>query len=149
MTGDGLSPAGTPAGAPILDPEGIVLARFARPRTDEPTRIGVLSDIHVSTRERGTDRLLHCTERRLETAISRLDNADLDCVVFAGDLTKDGEPWNLERFGEIVSALETPFLATPGNHDVPKSFDDHSSVPVETFYERYTPSGLPAVERVG
>jgi 3',5'-cyclic-AMP phosphodiesterase len=133
---------------PTLDPEGVVLARLARPRTDEPTRLGVLSDIHVSTRDRGTDRLFHRTEARLAAAISRLNDADSDCVVFAGDLTKDGEPWNFERFDALVDALEAPFITTPGNHDVPKSFNDHPPFSLERFYERYMPRGLPAVERV-
>lgn len=137
------------ATVPTLGPEGTVFARLARPRTDEPTRIGVLSDIHVATRERGTDRLFHLTQDHFETALDRFDDADLDCVVFAGDLTKDGEPWNFERVDELLAGFETPFVATPGNHDVPKSFDDHPPVPVERFYERYTPGGLPAVERVG
>lgn len=134
---------------PTLDPDGVVLARFARPRIDDSTRIGVLSDIHVATRERGTHRLFHLTQGHFETALDRFEEADLDFVVFAGDLTKDGEPWNFERVDELLEGFGTPFLATPGNHDVPKSFDDHPSVPAERFYERYTPRGLPTVERVG
>lgn len=127
----------------------VVLARLARPRTDEPTRVGVLSDIHISTRSEGTDRLFHRTEERLQTATQCLNDADLNFVVFAGDLTKDGEPWNFARFDELIESLDVPSIATPGNHDVPKAFDDHDTPPVERFYERYTPSGLPAVERVG
>lgn len=137
------------ASVPTLGPEGTVFARLARPRTDEPTRIGVLSNIHVATRERGTDRLFHLTQDHFETALDRFDDADLDCVVFAGDLTNDGEPWDFERVDELLAGFETSFVATPGNQDVPKSFDDHPPVPVERFYERYTPGGLPAVERVG
>lgn len=140
---------GSNSTVPTLDREGVVLARLAEPRTDEPTRIGVLSDIHVSTQCHGTDRLFHRTEARLASAVARLNDADPDCVVFAGDLTKDGEPWNFERFDALLEALDAPFVATPGNHDVPKSFNDHPPFPLERFCERYTDGGLPAIERVG
>lgn len=81
-------------------------------------------------------------------ALARLNDADPDCVVFAGDLTKDGETWNFERFDALLDALEAPFIATPGNHDVPKSFNDHPPFSVTRFHERYTPRGLPTIERV-
>jgi len=132
-----------------IEPNGVTLARLARPRSSVPKRIAVVSDAHVATRAEGTDKMFHTTEERLESAVESLNCAEPDLVVFNGDLTKDGEPWNFERFDEAVSHLDAPFVATPGNHDVPKSWDDHSSPTAEDFASKYAPEPFPFVRRVG
>ncbi|WP_440763324.1 metallophosphoesterase family protein [Natronorubrum sp. DTA7] len=132
-----------------IDSDGIVLARLAAPTSDQPVRLGVLSDLHVATRARGTDRLFHRTEERAAAAVDLLNDAEVDFVLFDGDLTKDGEPWNFDRFDELVAELEAPFVATPGNHDVPKTGDEHDTPPVSSFEDRYAPEPLPFVQSVG
>ncbi|WP_121741758.1 metallophosphoesterase family protein [Natronorubrum halophilum] len=132
-----------------IDADGIVLARLARPTTERPVRLAVLSDLHVATRARGTDRLFHRTEDRAAAAIESINAADPDLVCFDGDLTKDGEPWNFDRFDELVAELEAPFVATPGNHDVSKTSDEHDTPPVSSFEDRYAPESLPLVRSVG
>lgn len=132
-----------------IDSDGIVLARLARPTTEQPVRLAVLSDLHVATRARGTDRLFHRTEDRAATAIELLNAAEPDLVCFDGDLTKDGEPWNFDRFDDLVADLEAPFVATPGNHDVPKAGDEHETPSVSSFEDRYAPEPLPFVKSVG
>lgn len=134
---------------PTLDPDGLVLARLPAPISSETTRLAVLSDVHIATEAEGTDRLFHRTEDRLATAVDRLNRSDPDLVLFCGDLTKDGEPWNFDRFDELVAALDPPHVGTPGNHDVPKSSDEHRTPTVAAFERRYTPGSLPLVERVG
>ena len=136
----------TPA---ILGSDGVVLAKLAAPTSSRPVRLGVLADAHVASRETGTDRLFHRTEARFEMAIDRLNAADPDLVLFDGDLTKDGEPWNVERVESLLGDLEVPFLATPGNHDVPKAFDEHETPTLSTFEERFVPEGLPTHRKVG
>lgn len=128
-----------------------VLARLPRPRSDTRTRIAVVSDPHVATEARGTPKMFHRTEERLETAVSRLNEAEPqpDFVLFNGDLTKDGEPWNLRRFDEVVAGLSPPYAAAPGNHDVPKPWDDHDTIPVEEFGGRYASGSYPFVREVG
>lgn len=134
---------------PTIDPDGLVLARLPAPTSSEPTRLAVLSDVHVAMGADGTDRLFHRTEDRLAAAVDRLNRSDPDLVLFCGDLTKDGEPWNFDRFDELVAAFDPPHVGTPGNHDVPKSSDEHRTPTVAAFERRYTPGSLPLVERVG
>lgn len=134
---------------PTLGPEGLVLARLPAPTSTKFTRIAVLSDIHIATKAVGTDRLFHRTENRLAAAVDRINHSDPDLVLFCGDLTKDGEPWNFDRFDDLVASLEAPSIATPGNHDVPKSTDNHQTPTEAAFERRYTPESLPFVEPVG
>ncbi|MFB6153721.1 MAG: metallophosphoesterase [Halodesulfurarchaeum sp.] len=129
---------------------GSVLARLTRPRADEPTRFAVLADPHLSTQESGTSKLFEYTGPHLRTAVEDIKGRELDAVLSVGDLTKDGEPWNYDAFDDIIADLEVPFYAVPGNHDVPKAGDDHETIPVEEFAERYAPEGeLPYVVEVG
>jgi len=139
------------SGPVTVGSEGVVLARLCRPVSDRPTRLAVVSDAHVATRAEGTDKMFHTTEDRLRAVVRRLNAAEPapDLVLFNGDLTKDGEPWNFERFDGIVADLEAPFVAAPGNHDVPKEFDDHETPPLSAFEDRYAPEPLPFVRRVG
>jgi 3',5'-cyclic AMP phosphodiesterase CpdA len=131
--------------------DGVVIARLRRPISERSTRIAVVSDAHVATRSEGTDKMFHTTEERLRAAVRRLNSAEPspDLILFNGDLTKDGEPWNFERFDEIVADLDAPLVAAPGNHDVPKVFDDHETPPLSAFEESYAPESFPFVSRVG
>lgn len=128
---------------------GSVLARLPRPRTETPTRLAVVADPHLSTREAGTSKLLEHTVEHLELAVGDIRTRGVDAVVCLGDLTKDGERWNYEAFDAAVAGLEVPLLAIPGNHDVPKAGDEHDTLPVAEFTARYTPGELPYTARVG
>lgn len=132
-----------------LHPGG-VLARLRRPTAGETTRFAVVADPHLSTREAGTSKLFEYTGPHLRAAIEDIQQRDIEAVVSVGDLTKDGEPWNYDAFDAIVEDLDVPFYAVPGNHDVPKSGDEHDTIPVSEFAERYAPDGqFPFVVRVG
>ncbi len=130
---------------------GSLMASLQRPRSDEPTRIAVVADPHVSTREEGTSKLFEHTEQHLENAVADINERDVDYTLCVGDITKDGEPWNFEAADEILADLDSPFRSVPGNHDVPKERDDHENLPMEEFAARYTPDGegFPFHERVG
>lgn len=128
------------------------MASLARPRTEEPTRLAVIADPHLSTREAGTSKLFEHTESHVRAALSDAAARDPDAVVCVGDITKDGERWNFDRFDELLAehGPEAPFYAVPGNHDVPKNHDDHDNLPVSAFAERYAPGdGFPFHTRVG
>jgi Icc protein len=43
---------------------------------------------------------------------------DIDFVVVLGDLTKDAEPWNVDRFKEVMDELNMPWYVILGNHDI-------------------------------
>lgn len=130
-------------------PAGSVMARLARPRAETPTRIAVVADPHLSTRESGTSKLFDHTERHVRRAFADIEGRDVDLTLCVGDITKDGEPWNFDRFDELLADLSTPFRSVPGNHDVPKAGDDHEGLPLSEFVARYTPGSLPFHERVG
>ncbi|MFC7070284.1 metallophosphoesterase family protein [Halobaculum lipolyticum] len=122
-------------------PTGSVMARLDRPRTDERTRVAVVADPHLSTEASGTSKLFERTEAHLANAVADVADRDVDALLSVGDLTKDGEPWNFDRFDEVVADLDVPFYSVPGNHDVPKEGYDHENLPLREFAERYTPDG--------
>ncbi len=125
------------------------MAQLARPRSATPTRLAVIADPHLSTRETGTSKLFEHTATHLASAVSDINGRDADLTVCVGDITKDGEKWNYEAFDDILSELTTPFVSVPGNHDVPKAGDEHESLSVAAFEDRYTPGGLPFHTRAG
>ncbi|MFB6180232.1 MAG: metallophosphoesterase [Halorientalis sp.] len=128
---------------------GPALARFRRPRTATPTSFAVFADAHVTPWGTGTWKVLHRSEQRLRTAITEANRLDVDAVVFAGDLTKDGAPREFARVDELLGELDAPFVAVPGNHDVPKDVDEHRTPPVEEFADTYATGKLPFVSHVG
>ncbi|MFC7141146.1 metallophosphoesterase family protein [Halosimplex aquaticum] len=120
------------------DAPGSVFARLDRP-AGEHTRIALVADPHVSTRAEGTSKLFEETLDHFEAALADIETRDVDAVLSPGDLTKDGEPWNYEAVDEALADLDVPFLAVPGNHDVPKERDEHETPGLGRFTERYTP----------
>ncbi|WP_276279447.1 metallophosphoesterase family protein [Halorussus caseinilyticus] len=119
------------------------LARFARPRADTRTTLAVVSDPHLSTDKEGTWKVFHRTEDRLRAAIADANDRGVDGVVFAGDLTEDGRPEDFDGAADVLADLDAPFVAVPGNHDVPKAFDDHDTPPVAEFADRFAPGEFP------
>ncbi|GAA0199081.1 hypothetical protein GCM10009000_011350 [Halobacterium noricense] len=69
--------------------------------------------------------------------------------MFAGDLTEDGATDDFQTFDSLLSSLDVPFMAVPGNHDVPKSFDTHETPTLSSFEADFTPGALPFHERIG
>lgn len=143
-----------PADAVTESPEtttdiGPLFARFSAPRSRTRTRIAVVSDMHVSTEKQGTWKVFHRTRDRLRTVIEDVNDNDVDGVVFAGDLTEDGSVADFETVRSLLSSLEVPFVAVPGNHDVPKSFDTHETPALASFESDFTPGGLPFHRRIG
>lgn len=132
----------------IVGGRGPLLGRFPKPR-GRSTTIAIVADPHVSPDAAGTWKLFHRTETRLETAIADINRLAVDAAVFVGDLTRDGRSREFERIDELLDRCAVPVLAVPGNHDVPKDYDDHRTPPLLEFVSRYTPGSLPFVERVG
>ncbi|WP_251344120.1 metallophosphoesterase family protein [Haloplanus halophilus] len=125
------------------------LATLRRPRASPPVTIGVIADPHVATRATGTWKAYHRTTAFLRRAVRTLNEADVDAVLVAGDLTKDGERRNFEAFDAAVAGLDAPTVVIPGNHDVPKADDGGDSLPIRAFERRYAPGGYPLVARIG
>lgn len=128
--------------------DGHVMARLPSVSAPDPTRLAVLADPHLATRAEGSWKCYHRTETFLRRAVEGVGGADPAATLVAGDLTKDGEASNFDRYDDLVGPLSRT-LTIPGNHDVPKSYVDHDVMPVERFADRYTADGYPFHERVG
>lgn len=115
---------------------GPVLARLDRPASDPPVTVAVLADPHVAVDASGTWKVAHRARDRLATAVAAA-NEHADAAVVAGDLTSDGRPAEFDAVDAVLADLAVPWWAVPGNHDVPKAFDDHGTPPVGAFYDRY------------
>ncbi|WP_415379252.1 metallophosphoesterase family protein [Halosimplex sp. TS25] len=133
-----MSPANPDGDARNGDGPGSVLAHLDRP-AGERARIAVVADPHVATRAEGTAKLFELTLEHFEAALADIGTRDVDAVLSPGDLTKDGERWNYEAVDDALAALDAPFFAVPGNHDVPKERDEHETPGLGRFTERYTP----------
>jgi 3',5'-cyclic AMP phosphodiesterase CpdA len=128
---------------------GLLMARLNRPTATTPVRLAAVADPHVSTLARGTSKLFERTLGHFEAAIDDIAGRDVNAVVSPGDLTKDGEEWNATAVEEALESLDAPFYAVPGNHDVPKVGDEHDTLAVDTFADRFGPGAYPFHERIG
>lgn len=127
---------------------GPLLGRFDRPTAESRTHIALLADLHLSTEATGTWRVSHRTEERLKRAIRSINGTDVDAVVFVGDLVQSGARGEYDALDRLLSDLEAPFLAVPGNHDLYASGSE-PKLSLEEFEKRYTPGSLPFHERIG
>ncbi len=88
---------------------------------DAKVKFAVISDPHISMpADSVTDDFkmgIHSVEFLQNTIKDVNKIEDLNFVLFMGDLTKDGEPWNVDKFVEIISDLNVPSYAILGNHD--------------------------------
>jgi len=125
------------------------MARLTAPTAPRPTRLAVVADPHVSTRATDSPKQFEKTASLLETAITDINSRDVNAVISVGDLTKDGAPWDFDRVDDLLADLDAPFFAVPGNHDVPKTFDDHRSASRGRFINHYTPGTLPYQIEIG
>lgn len=132
-----------------MDDAAPILTRFDAPVAEAPTRIAVLSDLHLAVEASGTWRVSHRTADRLESAVTSLNERDdLDGVVFAGDLVQRGTKRQYERFDAAIERLDHPFFAIPGNHDLITG-GAGDPLTLGAFERRYTPGELPYHERLG
>ena len=86
------------------------------PKTsDMPKRIALVSDTHTNP---GTNVDRARYQGYLEQVIAEVNDAKVDVVLMAGDLTEDGSPEELASFREQIKRFRAPVLFVPGNHDV-------------------------------
>ena len=114
-----------------------VLARFDDPVAEHRTHLAVVADTHVGRRR----------DHYFRRAVADINDRDVDAVVHLGDLSGDGAPSEFDRFDEIAETLDPPLHVVPGNHDVPKAFDDHEAMAFDEFRTRYA-ADFPFVERI-
>ena len=113
-------------------------------------KIGVIADIHYfdpdllindgsafQTYLAYDRKLLQESEAILESVVDSLIAQNLDAVIVAGDLTKDGEESGHQKVASYFQQLEDAgieVIVTPGNHDINNphawSFDGDTAMPV-------------------
>jgi 3',5'-cyclic AMP phosphodiesterase CpdA len=125
---------------------GPLLADCRRPRSDRPVRLCVIADPHVTATGTGTWKMAHRSETLFGRAVAVANRLDPTLTLLAGDLTGDGRPASFDAVDTALAALDHPWVAVPGNHDVPKAFDDHEP-PASSFEARY--GELPTVLGAG
>lgn len=106
-----------PTGATFPASGGSTLARFDRPQ-GSGTTLAVVADPHLTPTERGTLKVYHRTKQRFQMAIADAHRLDVDGVLVAGDLTKDGEMAEYALADRTLSTAPAPAIAVPGNHDI-------------------------------
>lgn len=125
-----------------------IMGKFQCPKAKKKTTIAVISDPHIPRQSVETMKLT-MPESFLERAITDINDREVAGTVFLGDITMDGYESEFDRFDKIVSELNNPWIAIPGNHDVPKQYDEHESPGRSEFVRRYTQGDLPFLNRYG
>ncbi|WP_363465678.1 metallophosphoesterase family protein [Halogeometricum borinquense] len=128
---------------------GPLLARLRQPTSHTRTRIAVVSDPHLTPTATGTWKVYHRTETRLRAAVAAINDLNVDATLSLGDLTRDGHPEEFDCVDELLADLDTPFVSVPGNHDVPKQWDDYEAPTVDEFGARYARGAFPFHVSVG
>ena len=137
-----------PIDVPVLQ-DRTALAHLNHPQTDDETTIAVIADPHIATRAENTWKQFAQTEQLLERAVEKVRTLDVDGAIVLGDLTKDGELWNFNRYDALIESVSAPMVTIPGNHDVPKGFDTHPGRSPDTFGKRYAQGRYPVLKRLG
>jgi len=85
-------------------------------------RFAVLTDPHVSMPAQNTQDNVKMEDSSVilfQKAIEEVNAIPgLDFVLIAGDLTKDVEPWNIDKLAEMLQEIRVPVYCALGNHEV-------------------------------
>lgn len=96
------------------------------PKTKSAMTFAVVSDPHLALPTSNTG---NATVKMLDSSVALMQSAlddiakikNLDFIVFPGDLTKDAEPWAIDKFVEMLEdfPLDVPMYCVLGNHEHP------------------------------
>lgn len=81
----------------------------------QPLVVALVADTHCT---RGTDEDKPMYRGRFEKAIGAVNDAQVDVVLIAGDLTSGMRSEQIHDFQQLVREFEAPAFFVPGNHDV-------------------------------
>ena len=129
-------------------PHSSVLAELPSP-VSAGTRVAVLSDMHVTRNDCGSWRLYHRTVDRLQTALSSASERNIDLIVVAGDLTRNGEDSEFSAVSAQLHTASAPVVCVPGNHDLPSPDNSRKQNAVSTFVNEYVGESFPFSCRFG
>ncbi len=86
-------------------------------------KFAVIADPHLSVSSPHSPangvKMFKNSTQLLQATVKAINQAgDINFVMVLGDLTKDAEPWNVDRFKEIMDELNMPWYVILGNHDI-------------------------------
>src|SRR5690554_6189313 len=87
----------------------------SRSMEHQPLVVALVADTHCT---RGTDEDKPMYRGRFEKAIGAVNDAQVDVVLIAGDLTSGMRSEQIHDFQQLVREFEAPAFFVPGNHDV-------------------------------
>ena len=82
---------------------------FPAPVPCDTLRVAFLTDIHVTPG--------NVQDSLFRVAVDEINASPCDIVIFGGDLTNLGSDAELEYVHGLISRLEKPWHAVPGNHE--------------------------------
>ena len=82
---------------------------FPAPAPCDTLRVAFLTDIHVTPG--------NVQDSLFRVAVDEINASPCDIVIFGGDLTNLGSDAELEYVHGLISRLEKPWHAVPGNHE--------------------------------
>ena len=82
---------------------------FPAPAPCDTLRVAFLTDIHVTPG--------NAQDSLFRVAVAEVNASPCDIVIFGGDLTNLGSDAELEHVHGLISRLEKPWHAVPGNHE--------------------------------
>ncbi len=84
----------------------------------EKAKFAVITDPHMELYGKDGMRMGAASGKLVENTVKELYTIkDLNFVVVTGDLTLDGEPWNLDLMKSYLDELKVPYYVISGNHD--------------------------------
>jgi alkaline phosphatase D len=125
----------------LLLPCGIGTAH-TQMQEKKQVRIALVSDTHT-TRGTAEDQALY--KGHLDQVIAQVNQAKVDVVLIAGDLTQGGKAQDREDFQTQIKGFIVPVLVVPGNHDIgnkttPETPGTVTTKRIEAFEQTYGPS---------
>lgn len=95
------------------------------PRSPKYFTLALMADPHLSSGGENLHGRLHVESAMLlQGQLSKAIQRGCDLILFPGDVTDEGRPEEYRQLETILRAVTTPFLATPGNHDLGNDHGD-------------------------
>lgn len=90
------------------------------PEGPELARLALVADPHLSTHpENRKGRCMVESAMILTDVVNQCNSLSPDLVVVPGDITNKGSVDEFKLAGKLLTLLDAPILAVPGNHDLP------------------------------
>ncbi len=94
------------------------------PASEKLFQVALFSDTHISTRKNACHGRLHSESIALLRSLMQQAAKTADYIIGPGDMADGGSAAEFAALEEIISTVNIPVLAVPGNHDVVHGGDE-------------------------